>query len=192
MTRYFIRLIANNLSLRLMSIVYLMWLVSGCGYLEQTGLGSETDQAQEIWRQHDIESYTIEVRVIQSVWSAQTYKITVVNGEVVSNSAECIPGPAKTSECEVAEYDPQDYTVPGLFAIARSESQKSEGQFTTIKYDPTYGFPTRISYDDPEVFDEDRSWKVLSFEVGNKYSSIPSAAIKLAIIEPQAHAWGSD
>ena len=166
MSRSLIKLAATSLSMRTICMVCLIWLVAGCASWEQQGSGSEIDQAEETWQQQGIQSYTIEIMHFQSIWRAESYKITVVNGVVVSNSDECIPGPAQIGECEVAEYDPQDFTVEGLFAIARSENQKQEGKFTKIEFDPTNGFPTIISYDDPDVFDEDRSWSVVSFEVG--------------------------
>lgn len=166
MSQSIMKLEYSSISMRLISVMCLIWLVAGCASFEQSTLISAIDQAEETWQQQGVESYMIEIMIFNSVWNAVSYKITVVNDEVVSESAECIPGLAQIGECEVAQYNPQDYTVPGLFAIARSEIQKTEGEFTEIEYEPTYGFPTKISYDDPEVYDEDRSWSVVSFEVG--------------------------
>jgi hypothetical protein len=155
----------NAIKLVIIRLVCLMWLASGCVLGGQGKWDAQIDQAEATWQQQGVDSYKIEVLVIRSIWHGQSHQITVVNGEVVSEYAECFPAPIEAGKCEVEDFNAEDYTIPGLFAIARSEAQIEEGQFTKIDFDPTYGFPSRISYDDPDVFDEDRSWKVVSFEV---------------------------
>jgi hypothetical protein len=34
----------------------------------------------------------------------------------------------------------------------------------TITYDPTYGFPQHIAYDNPELVDEDWAWRVTALD----------------------------
>ena len=75
------------------------------------------------------------------------------------------PGPTENGKCEVQPFDVEEYTVPALFELARSMAQFDEGKWTEIEFDPTYGYPTSISYDHPEILDEDSYWGVQSFEV---------------------------
>ncbi len=129
----------------------------------QPGLEREISQGEELWQEQGITNYEIKVRMVDSIWHAQTHTLLVENGAVSEATANCIPAPFEGAECEVREFDAATYTVPGLFAIAREEAARSDGQWTTIEFDEQYGFPTRISFNDPEILDEDRSWQVMRF-----------------------------
>ena len=97
-----------------------------------------------------------------------THVVTVRNGEVVNASASCVTAPMETAlgkECEVEDFDPGTYTVPGLFAVARSLTKASPGDAIEIDFDDTHGFPKRISYDLADAVDEEQSWGVRAFEV---------------------------
>ena len=122
-------------------------------------------EAEKRWAEMGIEIYEIEVLHIESIWHAQRYFIRVAGGEIVEITAECIPAPSEMGECEVKDYDADDFTVEGLFAQARQEARRGGGEFTEIEFDPKYGYASRIAYDDPNVYDEDRSWRVTGFEV---------------------------
>jgi hypothetical protein len=124
----------------------------------------QIDEAEERWQEGEIASYEIEVLHVSSIWEAQRYRIKVVNGEVFAAEAQCIPAPMQMGECEVHEYQAEDYTVEGLFARARVEAGRGGGDFTQIEFDAVYGFPTRISYDQPDVLDEEQSWRVMAFD----------------------------
>lgn len=123
------------------------------------------DEAEQRWQEAGVGSYEIEVLHVASIWEAQSYHITVRDGEVVAAEAQCIPAPMQMGECEVREYQAEDYTVEGLFARARVEAGRGGGAFTQIEFEAEYGFPTRISYDQPEVLDEEQSWRVLDFKI---------------------------
>lgn len=128
-------------------------------------LTAQIDGAERKWQRQGIESYRLEVLYARSTWHAQYHQITVRSGEVVEESAHCIPAPAEAGECEVEPFNAEDYTVPGLFSLARSEVQRAQGQYTQIEFDPTYGFPGKISFDNPEAVDEELVWRVTTFEV---------------------------
>ena len=102
---------------------------------------------------------------VQSIWHAETYSVTVRSGQVTEQSAFCIPAPFEAGKCTVQPFDAKDYTVPGLFAIARSQARIAEGKWTKITFDPIYGFPSVIAYDDPQVYDDDTMWGVKLFEL---------------------------
>jgi hypothetical protein len=122
------------------------------------------DQEQK-WLEKHIDSYRIVVSHVSSVWHAQTQEITVRAGKVVDQSASCIPAPTENGKCEVQPFDAEEYTVPGLFELARSLALFDDGQWTEIEFDPTYGYPASMRYDHPEIVDEDSYWGVRSFEV---------------------------
>jgi hypothetical protein len=54
----------------------------------------QLEKAEGEWQALGITSYRIEV-MVTSIWHAQTYKLTVREGEVVEESASCIPAPSK-------------------------------------------------------------------------------------------------
>jgi hypothetical protein len=65
----------------------------------------------------------------------------------------------------VEDFDPGTYTVPGLFALARSLAEANSGSAVEIDFDDTYGFPRWINYDLADAVDEDQAWGVRAFEV---------------------------
>ena len=83
----------------------------------------------------------------------------------MEQTASCTPAPAEYRECEVRPFDAEDYTVPGLFSRARWLAERGDAQWVRIEFDATYGFPIRISFNDPEIIDEEWAWGVRSFEV---------------------------
>lgn len=130
-----------------------------------TSSGSDLDNAERQWQRQGVASYRIEVLVVNSIWHAQTHTITVQNDEVVEADASCIPAPFENGSCQANPFVAEDYTVPGLFAKARAVSEDANPDYLTLRFDPTYHFPSNISFDDPEILDEDWNWTVTSFEV---------------------------
>lgn len=128
-------------------------------------LSAKIAKAEQKWQEQGIESYRIEVLHARSTWHAQYHQITVRDGKVVQQSAYCIPAPAESGECEVEPFNAEDYVAPGLFSLARSEAKREQGQWAQIEFDPTYGFPSKISFDNPEAIDEELVWRVTAFEV---------------------------
>ena len=133
--------------------------------MQNASLADSIAQAERKWQAQGISSYRIRVRRVQSIWHAQTYSVTVQSGQVVEQSAFCIPAPFEAGKCTVEPFDGKDYTVPGLFSAARSQAKIVGGKWTKIIFDEMYSFPKVISYDDPQVYDDDRMWGVESFEV---------------------------
>lgn len=127
--------------------------------------GDAIDQAEHKWQAQGIRSYRIQVLHLQSIWHAQTYSITVRNERVIDQSAFCVPAPSEAGQCTVRPFKAEDYTVPGLFAIARTQAGNAEGKWTKITFDPIYGFPSGIAFDNPQVYDDDTAWSVKSFAV---------------------------
>jgi hypothetical protein len=150
------------------SLACLTWALVGCDLQAPTPsdqLLAKIDQQEQKWLEQDIDSYRIVVSHVRSIWHAQTHETLVSEGKVVEQSATCTPAPAESGECHVESFDPEEYAVAGLFALAHSLAEGDAGDWTEIEFDPTYGFPVRIAYDDPDMVDEDSYWGVRSFEV---------------------------
>ena len=155
-------------ALCLITLTCLTWVLAGCDLLPlstSNRLLAQVAQQERKWLEKDIDSCRIVVLHVSSVWHAQTHNITVRASEVLDQSASCTPAPTENVKCEVQPFDAEEYTVPGLFGLARSLAQFDDGNWTEIEFDPTYGYPTDISYDHPEILDEDSYWGVTSFEV---------------------------
>lgn len=120
---------------------------------------------EQRWLGQGIPSYRIEVLVVNSIWHAQTHQIVVRNNQVESARASCVPAPMENGECKLQDFNADDYTIEGLFAKARKELQDPNSQWVKVTYDPTYGYPSQITFDQPEVMDDDWAWRVTAFEV---------------------------
>jgi hypothetical protein len=135
-----------------------------CTLASRVAATRSLDQREQAWLEQNISNYRIEVLVVRSVWHAQSHRLTVRNGQVQEATADCIPAPTEAGTCEVEEFDPEEYTVAGLFRRAQAQMQSEYAQWVTIAYDPSYGFPQQISYNHPDIIDEDWSWRVTDFE----------------------------
>jgi uncharacterized protein DUF6174 len=140
-------------------------LIAACHTAPTASPIPSVDQMEQTWREQNIASYRIEVLVVRSVWHAQSHQITIRNNQVESATASCIPAPTEGGTCQIEAFNAEDYTVPGLFVEAQVQTQSQQAAWTKITYDQTYGFPKQISYDNPEVIDEDWTWRVTAFEV---------------------------
>ena len=138
-------------------LVAIFWMVVACS-------ASQIDQAEQQWTGQNITDYHIEVLVVESIWHAQTHQIMVQNNAVVEATASCIPAPMEAGECEVRAFTAEEYTIPGLFAQVRVHLKSQQAQWIEITYEPTYGFPSQITFDNPNLVDEDWTWRVTSFE----------------------------
>lgn len=126
---------------------------------------AQLEQAEQQWAKKQVSQYRLEVLVVNSVWSAQSHTLTVRNNAAVESGARCIPAPTQGGKCEVKPFTPETYWVPGLFARARSVLQGEQAQWIKVTYDPTYAYPSQISYNNPKIIDGDWAWRVTLFEV---------------------------
>jgi len=158
----------KNQPLAILLLASLVWIAVACnsGSTSASTSPSTTplDQAEQKWTGQNITNYRIEVLVVNSIWHAQSHQINVQNNAVTESTARCIPAPIEAGTCEVRAYSAEEYTIPGLFAQARSQIQSQQAQWIKITYDPTYGFPNQISFDNPNIVDEDWTWRVTMFE----------------------------
>lgn len=120
---------------------------------------------QRRWNEKQIRNYRIAVLKVQSIWHAQTNTVTVRDGAVVEQSAVCTPAPFEGRECTVQEFDPNEFTVDGLFRTALQYAPESAKYQLRVTFDEQNHYPTLISRDEELVTDDDTLWRVTSFEV---------------------------
>lgn len=140
----------------------LSWIAASCN---SNPAKAELVEAEKTWTGENISSYQIEVLVVESIWHAQSHTIIVQENAVIESSARCIPAPTELGTCEVEAFSAEKYTVPGLFVQAQSQLESQYAQWLKITYDPIFGFPHQISFDNPDMIDEDWSWRVTAFEI---------------------------
>lgn len=123
-----------------------------------------SDAQADKWAAQNITSYQIQVTEI-SLWNIQTHTVTVKDGVITEEFATCQPSLLSfDGTCQIEPYEAENFTVPGLFALAQRFMEQDNGEWTTITYNETYYFPTDISYNNPDIYDEEVSWRVDLFE----------------------------
>jgi hypothetical protein len=143
-------------------------LLAGCqGILPRgrTVIQKQIDEAETKWLAVEPGQYYITVDDI-SLWHWQTYHLTVVDGAVTDHAASCTPAPIEYHDCEVVPYDPEEFTIPGLFLRARSlalTARENPGFRLEISFNPDFHFPRKIVYGNPRAIDSDGSVVVQSF-----------------------------
>ena len=140
-------------------LMFFLALISFTGLRsDQAWLTSEKklDRAEKRWNSMHINSYTIQVQE-RGWWYAQNYTVVVRKGKVVDFSGTCALVEA-SEPCQVSDLNAEGFTVPNLFAIARTKAYAAK-----IGFDASYGFPSTIRYNDPRLADEEEEWTVLEF-----------------------------
>ncbi len=119
------------------------------------------DWAEARWLALNVNTYHIQVQAV-SLWHVQTHDIVVRGGQADDSAATCMTAPLEFgNECRVQTFEPADFTVPGLFAKARTLAGE---KWAKIAFDAKYAFPSVIGFNDPEIYDEEWGWAVLLFE----------------------------
>jgi hypothetical protein len=95
---------------------------------------------------------------------SQPSTAVVRDGAIVEKTAGCRPGLISSIPCQGMEVKTEEYTVPGLFAIARDRLDGQSDAQVGISFDETLGYPTSMFYDAPNVNDEETLWIVVSFK----------------------------
>ncbi|MCA9934808.1 MAG: hypothetical protein H6662_12845 [Ardenticatenaceae bacterium] len=121
----------------------------------------ELNDAEALWEAAGVHEYTLSVLYVNSPRNiVQTHHLRVQDGAVVEESVECNP----KETCIIQKIDPNQITVPGLFAIAHDALRNDEinDNGTEFNWDPMYGVPEWISLRSANypVY-----WQVLDFAV---------------------------
>jgi hypothetical protein len=148
----------------LLTLVLLSLVLASCTVPGPSEPVAQIKSRQNQWRQKNIRRYRIAVLKIQSIFHAQTNTLVVEDGKVVEQSATCIPAPYEGRECKIQEFDPNEFTVEGLFNTALKYAPESASTKLVVTFDDTYHFPTTISRDNEIAIDDEAFWRVESFE----------------------------
>jgi hypothetical protein len=139
--------------------LFLLLSLSAC----TTTPKSQLTRGEKIWEEAGIKNYQISIQVVQSIWHLQIYNLTVENGLVIDSNASCIPAPYEGRECTEISFDPDNFTIPALFSMAEKQIKSQQSKWLKIEYDQDFGFPNIISFNDPDILDEDWSYQVILF-----------------------------
>jgi hypothetical protein len=140
-------------------ILFLILSLSDC----TTPPKSQLTRGEKVWKEADINNYQISVQVVQSIWHLQVYNLTIENGLVIESNASCIPAPYEGRECTIKPFNQDEFTIPALFSMTEHQLKSQSSKWLKITYDPDFGFPDLISFNDPDILDEDWSYQVVSF-----------------------------
>lgn len=159
----------NKLTVRaapahVLCVCWLILLLAGCTVPGPSEPLSLIGLRESQWRKHAVRDYRIAVQKVQGVMHAQTNTITVRDNRVTAQSAECAPAPFERSGCAVQPFDPNEFTVEGLFATARRLGGESAKNQLRVEFDATYSFPRLISRDVAEIADDETLWRVVEFQ----------------------------
>jgi hypothetical protein len=152
----------------LLIITLIVPITSACSTLpmpsrsaaDRDQLTGQIDQAEQRWQAQAITSYRIAGQQM-AFGPGYTYELTVRNGRIIDQA--CRERVGRTNWCQT-NFKPEQYTIPGLFAFARSQVFDTQRK-TTITFDKVYGYPTRIFSDIPGAVDDELTVSVTAFEV---------------------------
>lgn len=124
------------------------------------------------WQALGITDYDIVVRETHAFSLVYLSTVIVRGGRVQTQSASCSGPVGSSGSCPNAAR----YTVPWLFAEAEAyldgtrtrqlgirTTNATQADGTTVTYDATYGFPYSITWDLPDVYDEQVTIRIASF-----------------------------
>jgi hypothetical protein len=125
----------------------------------------QLEEAEALWKTHAVGSYTITAYNGRPLSSLEP-TISVIDGEVAESSAVCWLYTMSKRDCVPPPFDPETYTVPGLFDMVRDVLKYSDAAFIKqLEFDPTYGYLIQINYDDPQIGNDEWWITVEQFEV---------------------------
>jgi hypothetical protein len=139
---------------------------SSTSYSEPVGLNAEVveddleaeiDRGEALWNALGVDSYALWLTE-SGVWNAIHLAITVLDGKVVSLSAQCERG-WMGGPCELWSIDTTNYTMPGLFTRARQAAQVDWDSRDVLALDTAAGVPTMIFYDEELTANEE--WRLV-------------------------------
>jgi Family of unknown function (DUF6174) len=120
--------------------------------------------AETRWQLSNIRSYEL-IGQADWGWHQHTFQISVVNGRIVNSKCELgYDEPYDASWCST-QFDASTHLVPALFNKARDLLETGnqmcpQEDYFQVEFDRSNGVPTRISFDCPDVSDEQEEWQI--------------------------------
>lgn len=167
----------NKISLFLPILLLSTFLLS-CGIQDQM-LREQIENKEKAWTELGISDYRMTV-TDNSIWYQIELDIIVKNGIVERLQSTCGRAPLdyEGTNCQnkISRLDANEYTLKGLFKLLQTSQQDFERNYGNIKgvdwskcfsvsFDEQYHFPIQISFNHPQVSDEEYTLKVSDFEV---------------------------
>ncbi|MBX3038932.1 MAG: hypothetical protein KF758_18620 [Anaerolineales bacterium] len=167
----------NKISL-FIAILFLTTFLLSCG-LQNQMLRKQIENEEKAWTELGISNYRIKV-VDSSIWYQIELDIVVKDSVVESMQSTCGHAPmdyeATNCKNKISRLDANEYTLEGLFKLLQTSEQDFERSYGNIKgvdwheclsvsFDEQYHFPTKISFNHPQVMDEDYTITVSDFEI---------------------------
>ena len=121
----------------------------------------QIEAAERGWQEQPVSHYRIYVSIHSQSYQA-IHDLIVRHDQILSYTFTCT---LPSAGCRTPHYPAETFTIAGLFAIARAHTGRAGATYSTIAFDPTYHFPTLITYDHPGESGEEESWQVNSFIV---------------------------
>ena len=123
-------------------ILLLFFFIAGCKS-DNPEMIEEIEAAQAVWEAQNISSYDLSVQRYRGIEGAQILTMSVINGQVSDTVQDC-GAPAGQASCTIQRVDPEEYTVEGLFALARNNNHRA----SVLSFDDETGVLAFMSLDD--------------------------------------------
>ena len=123
-------------------ILLLAFLVVGC-QSDDPEMIEKIEAAKALWESQNISRYDLSVQRYRGIEGAQILTMSVVDRQVSDAVQEC-GSPAGQGPCTIQEVNPEEYTVEGLFELARDNNHRA----SILTFDDETGVMTFMSLDD--------------------------------------------
>ncbi len=159
-------------------IIALGMVLLSCGGQNQT-LKEQIENEESAWAGLGISRYRMKI-VESSIWYQVELSIIVKDGAVESAQSTCGHAPMdnrETTNCKnkISNLDINEYTLEGLFKLLQTSEQDFERNYgnttgaawyecLSVSFDEQYHFPIFISFNHPQVADEEYTITVSDFE----------------------------
>lgn len=157
-------------------VVLLVW--AGLIHRDREQLQIEKRQFesnQALWEASNLSNYDFSIRHF-AAWSAPPpMRIVVIDGTVKSAVLLCLP-PLTEAACKSwkdnwkEQYGPNQIinhakSISQLYELVTSRRKSDPDARVHMVFDPTHGFPTRFSIDNPETADDEYGFEIFHFTV---------------------------
>lgn len=142
--------------------------------------------SQDDWETLDIENYIMTFQ-FAGVWTMYEAQIRVENGYMEDIHIGCDLSIIPMDSCILPFGNLNELNIDMMFDAARQAVEHGDGKFAVIGFDETYHFPDVVSFNDPEIYDEEYSFHVIAFDVIDPEDPTPTLdwqQIDLESIEP--------
>lgn len=121
-------------------IILILFFAVGC-QSDNPEMVEKIETAQTLWEAQDISNYDLVVQRYRGIEGSQILTMSVVDGQVSDAVQDC---GAPQGGCNIEKVEPEEYTVEGLFELARNNNHRA----SILSFDDKTGVMTFMSLDD--------------------------------------------